>query len=53
VGSASRHECRELAESRAQQYLVKADTQSRARDVGELVGGDLFLSLGSLLTLPP
>jgi hypothetical protein len=48
VGSAGHHECRELARSGAPWYLVKADVQSRAQNVEELVGADVFPSRGSL-----
>jgi hypothetical protein len=48
VGSAGHHECRELARSGAPRYVLRADVQSRAQDVEELVGGDVFPSRGSL-----
>ena len=48
LGSAGRHECRELAGSGLPRYLVKADAQSRARDVEELVDVDVFPLRGSL-----
>ena len=48
VGSAGRHECRELAGSGLPRCLVKADVQSRARDVEELVDADVFPLRSSL-----
>jgi len=42
AGSAGHHECRELARSGAPRYVLKADVQSRAQDVEELVGGTCF-----------
>jgi len=48
VGSAGRHECRELAWSGLPRYLVKADAPSRARDVEEFVNVDVFPFRGSL-----
>jgi hypothetical protein len=48
VGSAGRHECRELAGSGLPRYLVNADAQSRVRDVEELVDADVFPLRGSL-----
>jgi hypothetical protein len=48
VGSAGRHECRELAGSGLPRCLVKADAQSRAWDVEELVNADVFPLRGSL-----
>jgi len=48
VGSAGRHECQELAGSGVLRYLVKADAQSRAWDVEELVDADVFPLRGSL-----
>jgi hypothetical protein len=48
VGSAGRHECRELAGSGLPRCLVRADAQSRAWDVEELVNADVFPLRGSL-----
>jgi hypothetical protein len=44
-----RHECRELARSSAPRYFpLKDDAQTCARDVEELVGGDVYGSRGAL-----
>jgi hypothetical protein len=48
VGSAGRHECRELAGPGLPRYFVNADAQSRAWDVEELIDVDVFPLRGSL-----